>query len=170
VGLLHCLPPSLVIISHSFQFEELVDQFIPSDPTWKGWVKMAFQQPLIPVLPVARELFSKTKLIARKGGHMLDHAHPSGLAKHLAPSYHDSSTLGSKSAGPSASNSPTSEEHDTTPRMVVPADADTTKKSSLERLRDPVERPQSRNKVFRLFHRHRSSGDHSETVCNLQNI
>lgn len=23
------------------QFEELVDQFIPSDMTWKGWVKMA---------------------------------------------------------------------------------------------------------------------------------
>lgn len=50
-----------------FQFEELVDQFIPSDMSWKGWVKMAFQQPLIPVLPVARELISKTKWLASKG-------------------------------------------------------------------------------------------------------
>lgn len=53
------------------QFEELVDQFIPSDPSWKGWVKMALHQPLIPVLPVARELFAKTKF-ARKAGHLLD--------------------------------------------------------------------------------------------------
>ncbi|KAI6134945.1 hypothetical protein EV401DRAFT_867980 [Pisolithus croceorrhizus] len=53
--------------NQTWSFEELVDQFIPSDLTWKGWVRMAFQQPLIPVLPVARELFSKTKLIASKG-------------------------------------------------------------------------------------------------------
>lgn len=33
---------------------------------------MAFQQPLVPVLPVARELFSKTKLIASKGATQLD--------------------------------------------------------------------------------------------------
>jgi hypothetical protein len=49
-----------------------VEQFIPSDPSWKGWVKMALHQPLIPVLPVARELFTKTKWIARKGGNLLD--------------------------------------------------------------------------------------------------
>lgn len=33
---------------------------------------MAFQQPLVPVLPVARELFSKTKLIASKGATQLN--------------------------------------------------------------------------------------------------
>lgn len=49
------------------QFEELVDQFIPTDTSWRGWVKMAFHQPLLPVLPVARELFSKTKLIPSRG-------------------------------------------------------------------------------------------------------
>jgi hypothetical protein len=54
-----------------------VEQFIPSDPSWKGWVKMALHQPLIPVLPVARELFTKTKWIARKGGHLLDFHDPS---------------------------------------------------------------------------------------------
>ncbi|KAG6919728.1 hypothetical protein DXG01_001562 [Tephrocybe rancida] len=31
--------------------------------SWRGWVKMAFQQPLLPVIPVARELISKTKWI-----------------------------------------------------------------------------------------------------------
>jgi hypothetical protein len=47
-----------------------VNQFIPSDMSWRGWVKMVFHQPLVPVLPVARELFSKTKWIASKGPHL----------------------------------------------------------------------------------------------------
>ena len=34
--------------------------------SWRGWVKMAFHQPLVPVLPVARELFSKTKWTSSK--------------------------------------------------------------------------------------------------------
>jgi hypothetical protein len=32
--------------------------------SWRGWIKMAFHQPLLPVFPVARELLSKTKWIA----------------------------------------------------------------------------------------------------------
>ncbi|KAG8218593.1 hypothetical protein J3R82DRAFT_4234 [Butyriboletus roseoflavus] len=52
--------------NQTWSFEELVDQFLPSDLTWRGWVRMAFHQPLVPVLPVARELFSKTKLIPSK--------------------------------------------------------------------------------------------------------
>jgi len=48
-------------------FEELADQFIPSDPSWKGWVRIALHQPLVPVLPVAKELFSKTKWFGGKG-------------------------------------------------------------------------------------------------------
>ncbi|KAJ6598956.1 golgi-body localization protein domain-containing protein [Mycena vulgaris] len=52
--------------NQTWSFEELVDQFIPSDMSWKGWLKMAFHQPLVPVLPVARELISKTKWIANK--------------------------------------------------------------------------------------------------------
>jgi hypothetical protein len=55
------------------QLEELVDQFIPSDPSWKGWVKMAFHQPLFEVFPVARELISKTKRIASKSSTRVDH-------------------------------------------------------------------------------------------------
>ncbi|KZT74332.1 hypothetical protein DAEQUDRAFT_761200 [Daedalea quercina L-15889] len=49
--------------NQTWSFEELVDQFIPSGRNWRGWVKMAFQQPLVPVLPVARELIAKTKWI-----------------------------------------------------------------------------------------------------------
>ncbi|KAI0638130.1 golgi-body localization protein domain-containing protein [Trametes polyzona] len=52
--------------NQTWSFEELVDQFIPSGRNWRGWVKVAFQQPLVPVLPVARELITKTKWIASK--------------------------------------------------------------------------------------------------------
>lgn len=45
-----------------------MNQFIPSNMSWRGWVKMAFHQPLIPVIPVARELISKTKWIASSKG------------------------------------------------------------------------------------------------------
>lgn len=40
-----------------------MNKFIPSNMNWKGWMKMVFHQPLIPVFPVAREILSKTKLI-----------------------------------------------------------------------------------------------------------
>ena len=53
------------------QFEELVNQFIPSNMNWRGWVKMAFHQPLVPVLPVARELLSKTKWTSSKSSNQL---------------------------------------------------------------------------------------------------
>lgn len=52
--------------NQTWSFEELVNQFIPSNLSWRGWVKMAFHQPLLPVLPVAKELISKTKWT--KGG------------------------------------------------------------------------------------------------------
>jgi len=54
--------------NQTWSFEELVNQFIPSDMSWRGWVKMAFQQPLLPVLPVARELISKTKWMSSSKG------------------------------------------------------------------------------------------------------
>ncbi|EMD40776.1 hypothetical protein CERSUDRAFT_111360 [Gelatoporia subvermispora B] len=52
--------------NQTLSFEQLVDQFIPSGRNWTSWIKMAFQQPLVPVLPVAREIISKTKWIATK--------------------------------------------------------------------------------------------------------
>lgn len=57
----------LLYRNQTWSFEELADQFIPSDTSWRGWMKMALHQPLVPVLPVARELISKTKWIATKG-------------------------------------------------------------------------------------------------------
>ncbi|KAH8830496.1 golgi-body localization protein domain-containing protein [Flagelloscypha sp. PMI_526] len=50
--------------NQTWSFEELVNQFIPADMSWKGWLKMAFHQPLVPVFPVARELFAKTKFLS----------------------------------------------------------------------------------------------------------
>ncbi|KAF7301766.1 hypothetical protein MIND_00742200 [Mycena indigotica] len=60
----HIRTRDLEFRNQTWSFEELVGQFIPSDMSWRGWVKMAFHQPLVPVLPVARELISKTKWIA----------------------------------------------------------------------------------------------------------
>ncbi|KAF8913997.1 golgi-body localization protein domain-containing protein [Gymnopilus junonius] len=34
--------------NQTWSFEELVNQFIPSNMNWRGWVKMAFHQPLVP--------------------------------------------------------------------------------------------------------------------------
>ena len=65
------------LLNDMSQFEELVDQFLPSDLTWRGWVRMAFHQPLVPVLPVARELFSKTKLIPSRNAPQNDSRAPS---------------------------------------------------------------------------------------------
>ncbi|KAF5390524.1 hypothetical protein D9757_002702 [Collybiopsis confluens] len=68
--------------NQTLSFEELVNQFIPSDMSWKGWVKMAFQQPLVPVLPVARELISKTKWIASKSTTaVIEHSSPPKLSR-----------------------------------------------------------------------------------------
>lgn len=57
-----------------------MEQFIPSGRNWKGWVKIAFQQPLVPVLPVAREIISKTKWVSR-GHHHNDASKRNGTPK-----------------------------------------------------------------------------------------
>ncbi|KAJ3774447.1 golgi-body localization protein domain-containing protein [Lentinula raphanica] len=78
--------------NQTLSFEELVSQFIPSDMSWKGWVKMAFQQPLVPVLPVARELISKTKWIATKStAAVIEHTAPqkSGRLKAISNESHN---------------------------------------------------------------------------------
>ncbi|XP_006460255.1 hypothetical protein AGABI2DRAFT_117215 [Agaricus bisporus var. bisporus H97] len=53
----------LIYQNQTSSFEELVNKFIPSNMSWKGWMKMVFHQPLIPVFPVARQILSKTKLV-----------------------------------------------------------------------------------------------------------
>ncbi|OSD04190.1 hypothetical protein PYCCODRAFT_1476242 [Trametes coccinea BRFM310] len=62
--------------NQTWSFEELVDQFIPSGRNWRGWVKVAFNQPLVPVLPVAREIITKTKWIAMKKDKESGHDRP----------------------------------------------------------------------------------------------
>ncbi|KAF8528944.1 golgi-body localization protein domain-containing protein [Hysterangium stoloniferum] len=42
-------------------FEELFSQFIPSDPSLRGWVKVAWQQPVFSVGGVVKELIIKTQ-------------------------------------------------------------------------------------------------------------
>ncbi|KZW03765.1 hypothetical protein EXIGLDRAFT_635040 [Exidia glandulosa HHB12029] len=42
-------------------FEDMVTQYMPAVPNWKGWVRLVWSQDVIPVLPVAKELFAKTK-------------------------------------------------------------------------------------------------------------
>jgi len=67
----------LTFRNQTFSFEELVGQFVPTDPSWRGWVKMALHQPLLPVLPVAREIISKTKWGSKQASKLL----PSGNVK-----------------------------------------------------------------------------------------
>ncbi|KDR83645.1 hypothetical protein GALMADRAFT_235956 [Galerina marginata CBS 339.88] len=62
--------------NQTWSFEELVNQFIPSNMSWRGWVKMAFHQPLVPVLPVARELLAKTKWTASSKANNQPHDNP----------------------------------------------------------------------------------------------
>ncbi|KAH7914213.1 golgi-body localization protein domain-containing protein [Hygrophoropsis aurantiaca] len=79
--------------NQTWSFEELADQFIPSDMTWKGWVKMALHQPLVPVLPVARELISKTKWIASKSSTQLEPRATSSKTLRLKSKKESSRTL-----------------------------------------------------------------------------
>ena len=68
------------------QFEELVGKFIPSDPTWKDWVKIAPTQKVIPVLPVAKELFSKTKWGSKAVASQKNLLHPASSTSVVASS------------------------------------------------------------------------------------
>ena len=51
----------LNVLIEIFQFEELFNQFIPSDPSLRGWVKVAWQQPVFSVGGVVKELITKTQ-------------------------------------------------------------------------------------------------------------
>lgn len=145
-------------LSSTLQFEELVDQFIPSDLTWKGWVKIALHQPLVPVFPVARELFSKTKLTASKSVSQLDPRAPRKIMK-LKPKRTDtnstaaparprtSSSCGtnpSRFIGMSLTDEPTDMD-ESTPAPPVP----------------DINRPSSRARLLSVFSRSRKSLDNN---------
>uniref|UniRef100_A0A0W0FJY9 Uncharacterized protein n=1 Tax=Moniliophthora roreri TaxID=221103 RepID=A0A0W0FJY9_MONRR len=137
--------------NQTWSFEELVNQFIPSDMSWKGWVKMALHQPLVPVLPVARELISKTKWIASKGGH--------SLAEHSTPKPSRLKPI----AGPQQESARSSEEamdehlsHNT----QDPPHSRTRWKKASRRVPEPVLFAEKLTAEPDLFH----SSDHIETI------
>ncbi|KAG1892357.1 golgi-body localization protein domain-containing protein, partial [Suillus subluteus] len=149
---------ALEIRNQTWSFEELVDQFIPSDLTWKGWVKIALHQPLVPVFPVARELFSKTKLTASKSVSQLDPRPPRKILK-LKPKRTDtnstaaparpgtSSSCGanpSRFVGMSLTDEPTDMD-ESTPAPTVP----------------DISRPSSRARLLSVFSRSRRSLDNN---------
>ncbi|KAF8897633.1 golgi-body localization protein domain-containing protein [Infundibulicybe gibba] len=124
-------------------FEELVDHFIPSDMSWRGWVKMAFQQPLVPVIPVARELISKTKWIAPSKG--------DNFSSKLEPPNIDTRPSDSPQRKWRRNTKP-SNEAPSTALTPVP----TTKPEHLE---TPSQQPNGRRRVISLFHRSASKKD-----------
>ena len=148
----------------TLQFEELVNQFIPSNMGWKGWVKMAFHQPLLPVLPVAKELLAKTKWTTTKSSQ----PHDSPL-KMLHPrmmlTADDDTRLELMKEVPKVTAGSSrvwknplhrSKNENGSPLSTPPVSI----QPSLQSSNDPDEhpkRPESRNRVKSLFSRRRSS-------------
>ncbi|KAJ6485160.1 golgi-body localization protein domain-containing protein [Mycena vitilis] len=144
--------------NQTWSFEELVDQFIPSDMSWKGWLKMAFQQPLVPVLPVARELISKTKWIANKSGQ--DLSSPAKTPRMTAiTNGEDDGTESDRSSHPRWRR--TRKKMDTAPPVVVPDAAFFTAEPE-----DAGSRPASRNGPRKFLKFGRKSANNS-TVGDL---
>ncbi|KAJ6515787.1 golgi-body localization protein domain-containing protein [Mycena sanguinolenta] len=139
--------------NQTWSFEELVDQFIPSDMSWKGWVKMAFHQPLVPVLPVARELISKTKWIANKSGQDLT----SSPKPRKTITYAEDD--GAESDRSSSSRWHRRKRGDTVQSTVTGA--------AVTAEPEEESRPPSRNRKFTLFGRTKSSNSASTTASNL---
>ncbi|KAJ3512535.1 hypothetical protein NLJ89_g3461 [Agrocybe chaxingu] len=150
--------------NQTWSFEELVNQFIPSNMNWRGWVKMAFHQPLIPVLPVARELLAKTKWTATKGTQPHDSPlkllHPSMFVaddEHRLALIEKSEGFGKRSQdGPSRSlwKNPrrSKDTQDPPPPLTsLPLTSEPESMDSLDRPVSPHDRPTGRKRVKSLF-------------------
>jgi hypothetical protein len=139
---------------------------------WRGWVKMAFNQPLLPVLPVARELISKTRWKSSKSSHTL---HESPL-HFLHPRYFaiDANQSNQALAGGSQSQETSSQ--------VLPSiiDKDPPIISSLPLTAEPEsmalygndtpgERPTTRKRVKSLFSRRNKSRSKSTEPTKVGN-
>lgn len=149
---------ALEIRNQTWSFEELVDQFIPSDLTWKGWVKIALHQPLVPVFPVARELFSKTKLTASRSVSQLD-SRPSRKILKLKPKRIDTNST------PAPARPRTSSSCSTNPGRFIgmsltdePTDMD---ESTPAPTVPDIIRPLSRARLLSVFSRSRRSLDNN---------
>ena len=147
------------------QFEELAGQFMPSNMNWRGWVKMAFNQPLLPVLPVARELISKTKWKSSKSSY----SHHESPLQLLHPRY--------LTIDGHQSNVSLVEEPKTQPSLLPwegPRDKDPPTISSLpltsepENIEDDNERPAARRRVRSLFSRKAGSRSKSKGPAKVR--
>ncbi|CCM03163.1 uncharacterized protein FIBRA_05285 [Fibroporia radiculosa] len=168
--------------NQTWSFEELVDQFIPSGRNWRGWVKMAFQQPLVPVLPVARELISKTKWIAPKShhSHTLDEHHRSTLLPFQARQMTSSSSSGSTATGSRTTSTPTGtllssskgramslfHLHNKTATPIV-ASSLTTEPEEIQDSSDASSRRRGRPRVFSVFKRRNQTGMRSSMDSDM---
>ncbi|KAL0572042.1 Protein SABRE [Marasmius crinis-equi] len=158
--------------NQTWSFEEFVNQFIPSDMSWKSWVKMAFHQPLVPVLPVARELLAKTKWIASKSGTSLpgpEHAAKPTTKLLKAPRKSSNSHMSDDDDTPTASYSASKTDQHTrwkkasrrTREPVQMTDAAFTTEpgpiNADDDLDDSASPPQNRRRVLSLFGRRTTS-------------
>jgi hypothetical protein len=113
---------------------------------------MALHQPLLPVLPVARELFTKTKWIARKGGDLLDFDEsPAGPSKDIS-ALSKTRTMNNRIKALVQTDLPSSSTEPVIPRTTSP---------------EPIERPSSssgRNRMMRLLRRPKRSVDLNQPV------
>ncbi|KAG9218974.1 hypothetical protein CCMSSC00406_0001384 [Pleurotus cornucopiae] len=149
--------------NQTWSFEELVDQFIPSDMSWRGWVKMALHQPLVPVLPVARELISKTKWINAK-------------SQNASPSSSRPETSKRRSRSKKRSPSPhrrwqmLSKKRPETPPTSYQLTPLTDEPESMNMAVERASRPETRPKVFNLFSRKssrpRKSSDNTHNTAH----
>lgn len=118
---------------------------------WRGWVKMAFNQPLLPVLPVARELISKTKWKSSKSTHTFHESpvhflHPRFFAIDVNQS-NQVLAEGSQSQD-SLKDSPT------IPSLPLTAEPEN---MEIDNHDAPAERPTTRKRVKSLFSRRNKS-------------
>jgi hypothetical protein len=125
--------------------------------SWKGWIKVAFQQPLVPVIPVAREIISKTKWIAlSKGGssHLESQGPPTQLqrAKRIQddPGATQSPSRNIRTPSPRRSWRKVSRRRPETPTSFTPGPP--TAESELL-VNGDSSRPSSRKRVLSLFSR-----------------
>ncbi|KAF4601061.1 hypothetical protein EYR38_005710 [Pleurotus pulmonarius] len=151
--------------NQTWSFEELVDQFIPSDMSWRGWVKMALHQPLVPVLPVARELISKTKWINAKSQNATSSSSRPESSKRRSRSK-------KRSPSPHRRWQKLSKKRPETPPATYQLTPLTDEPESMNTTVERASRPETRPKVFNLFSRKssrpRKSSDNAHATTHHQ--
>ena len=137
-----------------------MDQFIPSGRNWKGWVKMAFNQPLVPVLPAAREIISKTKWVNTKHSHDLQRR-GTETPRSLTFMSRDSSSKKRQrtiSATPASANEPVFKGENFSSLGLTTVDPDAIPQAQEQE--DGAGRRKGKHRLLNVFKRHRQ---HSKT-------